>query len=264
MNKQNHPPDQEELENLLRQIRPNPSRHFYQKMEKQPWNKPAHFLQRNWLSQYRLAAVFSLLLLLGLVFLLATPSADVLAFRIAQFFTAISGDTVTIAIPIPEFEDSGTQHFSSAVEAARLAGFEVKTPSLLPQGLIFSGAAYHPLRQSVMMNYESGDGSILRITQRPASLEYQRISVNASVEKVQINGVTGEYVAGGWRVITPLGATADPTITVQAAWDSEANIHFLRWQEADILFEILFSSSDLDSPHTLDKDDLVAIAENLR
>ncbi len=258
------PPNQEELEELLRKVRPDPSQRFYENINNQPWNSSRQPTLWNWLNQPRLVVVIALVMVMGLSLILAAPALDVLASRIAQFFTSADSETVDIELPLYNYTESEIYPLKSITEAERLTGFDIKTPSKLPNEFMFTGAVYNPLRQSVTLNYESGDGSILRISQRPAGLEYQSISVNAKVERVQIGKVIGEYVTGGWRVSQPKENSVEVTVTLQATWDPYANIHFLRWQEEDILFEILFSGSGPDSPLTLDKLDLIEIAENLK
>jgi hypothetical protein len=107
---------------------------------------------------------------------------------------------------------------------------------------------------------------ILWITQRTAGVEYQRISVQALVEGVNVGGFQGEYVEGGWTTSQPAksGATPALTVTLQAVWDPQANIHFLRWQENDILYELFFSGADPNLQGYLGKDEMIAIAESLR
>lgn len=264
MNKQLFHPSKEDLEELLREVKPNPSQRFYNRMKDTPWNRSWRFVLRERLEHPRLVIGFILILVLGMVLILTTPPLNTLASRIAQFFISASSDMMVIEMPILEYSDSGQFPFTTIAGAARQADFKVKTPTKLPDVYEFIGAVYHPVRQSVTFNYKARDGSILRITQRSDGTEYQSISVNAKVEKVQIGEVVGEYVSGGWRANQPLEQPTNLTVTVQATWDLDANIHFLRWQEEDILFEILFIGSNLDSPDTLNKMDLITIATNLK
>ena len=89
----------------------------------------------------------------------------------------------------------------------------------------------------------------MSISQHPIGVEYQSISGNATADTVQIRTVMGEYVVGGWKVVENpnLAPKSTLTITLQAVWNSEANIQFLRWQENDKLYEIIFSRNDKGS-----------------
>lgn len=262
MNKRKSSPNTEEIEEMLRQIRPNPSRKFYDTMRFQPWNRyPNQSFWRR-IYQPRKAIILLIAITFVLVFILVAPSFNVLAFRIAQFFTSTTEDTMLIELPLYENPEEAYP-LTSISEAAKYLKFVPKSLSKLPEGYTFTGANYHPIRESITLNYETNTGSVLRITQRPVGIEYQTISVHAIVEKVQIRDEIGEYVRGGWRA-SPLDTSPmNKTLTVQATWDFEANIHFLRWQEKDILFEILFSSSELDIIHSFNKNELIEIAENL-
>ena len=257
-------PNTEEIEKMLRYLRPNPSQKFYDKMRFQPWNRYPNLSLWKRLYQPRKAIILLIAISLVLGIVLVAPSFNVLAFRIAQFFTSTTEESVLIELPIYENLEQEGYPLTTLSEAIEQANFMPQTPSKLPEGYTFTGANYHPIRQSITLNYATKTGSILRITQRPVGIEYQSISVHAKVEKVQIGDEVGEYVRGGWRASAPEKTPSQKTITVQATWDPETNIHFLRWQEEDILFEILFSSSDLDIIHALDKKELIEIAENLK
>ncbi len=116
------------------------------------------------------------------------------------------------------------------------------------------------------MHYESPSGNLLRISQRKNETEYQSVSIIATIEIVKIGNHKGEYVVGGWKAIPP--KSEDPSIgqeiTLQAEWVLDGNIHFLRWQENDILYEILYVGIDPNSVDYLNKDELITIAENLQ
>jgi hypothetical protein len=187
-----------------------------------------------------------------------------MADRIARFFTSHIGNSVEIEIPSTLFSESETLLSTTLEEAVQQGGFEIKRPHQLPEGYLLLGILFNPDRKSITLNYKSEDGSILRITQRPAGIEYQSISVQAEVVKVRIKDVVGEYVSGGWKVTQPEEHLRNQTGTIQAVWDSDANVHFLRWQEDEILFEILFSSVNPDISAVLDIQDMISIAENLR
>jgi hypothetical protein len=202
--------------------------------------------------------------LLILAFLLA-PNLEVLAQRIAQFFTT-TPDQVTIEMPIADLGIPETRFALSVAEAADRAGFDLKEPQSLPPEYTLVGAYVNEARGAVTLNYQTDSGMILWITQRTAGVEYQRISVQALVERVNVGGFEGEYVEGGWITSQPAesGPTPALTVTLQAVWDPQANIHFLRWQENDILYELFFSGADPNLPGYLGKDEMIASAESLR
>jgi hypothetical protein len=259
-------PSQIEIETLLGKIKPLPSVRFHQSMAIQPWNQRACNPIIGWLRLHRLPVTLSLAFITVVVISLALPSWEVLADRIALFFAPSSSEQVIIQVPINDINGQKTSFQGSIQEMVELAGFEVKTPASDPKDYIFTGADYNPDRQAVTLNYESKAGFLLRISQRPVGVEYQSISINATVETVQIGTVVGEYVVGGWKAIqTQTEAISPPvTITLQAVWDPKANIYFLRWQENDILYQILFSGDDPTSESYLTKNDMIAIAEDLQ
>ncbi len=139
-------------------------------------------------------------------------------------------------------------------------------PEYLPDGYSFQGAGYNDARKVVTLSYESDDGSIIRISQRPKGVEYQSISVNAKVERVNIGPYSGEYVEGSWKVVepNPLQLQSTLTVTLQADWNPQASTKFLRWQQMDMLIEIVYNGSSDDSSKILEKSDLITIAESFR
>lgn len=265
LNQQIHPvPDETEIEYLLGSIKPEPGARFYNQLKATPWTRKRRGTLLRGLLPQSLPAVLVLFIVVFLI--LAFPSLEAVANRIAQYFTPAASDQVLVQIPLFDLVDSDTRIFQTIPEAARLVGFEIKSPSQVPEGYTFMGAEYKPEREAIILNYSSQGGYLLRISQRRKGLEYQSISNNARVETVNIEGVMGEYVVGGWKATsTQYGEpTSILTITLQAKWDPDANIHFLRWQENDILYEIIFSGDNPESSEYLDKADLISIAEDLQ
>ncbi len=264
-------PSELEIENLLFRLRPTPGDHFHVQMEKQPWNreKPGRFW--GWLQpQWRVLTVS-----VGIVFILlislSTPSIAIFANRIAQFFLPASNEHTIVEIPWEELEAPGSRFNLTVAEAAERVGFGLKIPSNLPTRFTFTGAAYSGNRQAIIFNYGAGSHEILRISQQQISAEFQSISTQTGVEMISIEDLSVEYVAGGWR-IPEIQDPKNPkistdTVEFQAIWDSNANIHFLRWQENDILYEIFYrgdnSENQSDTPR-LGKDALLTIAVELQ
>jgi hypothetical protein len=173
---------------------------------------------------------------------------------------------VWIEVPLNSVDASETRFSLSMAEATELAGFKLKQPHALPPEYTFRGADFNQARGAVTLNYRTDDGLVLWVTQRAAGLEYQRVSVQAKVERVKVGNYDGEYVGGGWVTKHPPDGDPTPalTVTLQAVWDPDANIHFLRWQENDILYELFFNGENPDLPGYLTKEEMIAVAESLR
>jgi len=73
-------------------------------------------------------------------------------------------------------------------------------------------------------------------------------------------------MVGGWKAIhtEPLDPETAITVTSQAVWDPDANIHFLRRQENDILYEISFIGDYPDLSDSLNKGDLISPTETMQ
>lgn len=264
--RRNGVPGEKNIEALLGRIQPNPRECFHIRMGKQPWNRTGLLQSVNWFRVNALPITLVLVVLLVLFLSLFSPSFEVLANRIARFFTPASNDQVQVQVPSIDLSDPEMRFTLSVEEASHLVGFPVKIPASIPGNYTFGGAAFNKTRGVVTLNYKTKDGLILRISQRLVGVEYQKISIQADVEMVAIGPVTGEYVAGGWKAIhnNSTNPSSTTTVTIQATWDSDANIHFLRWQENDILYELFFIGEGSETPGYLNKEDLITIAENLR
>jgi len=255
-------PDETEIEYLLRRTQPKPGGKFYKCMDSMPWNREVSvsFWKRNQLRGF--LAVLGMIIIL--VFVLTSPSMKAVANRIAQFFIPATSDQVTIEIPLLDPSEVDTRILWDITEASNQVGFDVKSPSPVPIGYTFKWAELKPDREAIVLNYESDSGCILQISQRRNGVEYQSVSIQAHIETVTIGTQNGEYVVGGWKATQNETPSIQQTITLTAIWDPDANVHFLRWQENDILYEIIFVGDNPESKDYLNKDALIAIAGHLR
>jgi hypothetical protein len=258
-------PSEEQIEHLLREIQPEPGPQFHQRMENQPWKQGGHGPLWAGIKLRGLPATLILGLILVLIVSFASPALKVLANQIAQFFKSSSSEQITIQIPIEDLIDPEARFNINIAEAEQLAGFLAKTPASLPPGFSFNGAEYHPTRNAIVLDYQTKTGGILRISQRLIGVEYQNVSANAGIEIVEIGSVTGEYVVGGWKTTTVgvLDQTPDAEITLQAIWDPDASLQILRWQDNEMLYEIIFGGDCPEDEGCLDKFDLIDLAEDL-
>ena len=258
--------DEKQIKDLLDRFQPRPSQRFYQRLEATPWRKPAP----RWfgLTTLRIPALVALAVLITILVIFATPAGRVLAQRIANFFLPSGSDQVTIEVPVDVLTTPDTGYPLTVDEAETQLGFGVRQPLHLPAGYIFDGAKTVPDRQAVVLVYRfTPQGPTLRLTQRRLGQDYQSIGDSATVEIVQIGHFTGEYVTGAWKVpeVKSAYATAHPeaTIAVEANWDPEADIQFLRWGDGDMLYEILFAGGGPGQPGYLNKGALIDLAESL-
>jgi hypothetical protein len=233
----------------------------------------------------RLATVAAIALA-AIVVIMAVPPLHALAQQIIDsLFIASTGSeqmtqTYTVDIqPTPTFAVIPQPSGLAEVEAQ--AGFDVHEPAL-PAGYVFDSANYYAEGQAVYHNYHFGDqwGSRnLVIQQQPLSaLEALEVGPNAVVETVQIGAFTGEYLTGWWDsevALTPIEGSSQAVVEVESTWNPNIAMQWLRWQDGETAYQIMFQSAtlpsseyynggDTTSPGYLTKDDLVAIAASLR
>jgi hypothetical protein len=211
-------------------------------------------------------AFLALILILVILITLVSPSVQAFAQKIAQYFAQATSDQVTITVPVESAVTSEVQFPLSVDEAEALAGFSAKLPALLPEGFTFSGANFKSDRQAIVLDYvPTHSGEILRISQRRVGLDYQSIGASATVEIVQIGEMTGEYVTGAWKILDGQSEIQpDSPLTVEANWDPDAQVQILRWQDGDILYEIIYGGGRPGNINTLGKNDIISLARNLQ
>lgn len=263
------PPSEAEIAKLLGKFRPRPGRRFYNRMESAPWFQQA--ARHKGPTSLRFVSIFGLVLLFVLTTTLSVPSLRAMGEQIVHFFMPEPADrmNVQLTVPGPAVSDGfgSSQDYSLTFEEAqRLAGFSLGQLTLIPPQVIFTGAYYDSELNSVAIRY-SAENFVLLLTQRKRSKniqEYSSIGANAPVEIVQVRGVDGEYVRGGWRLkpeaSQALNTAAPGTqVSVPVYWDPELPQTTLRWMEEDRMYELRFSGAKF-----LEKDRLIQIANSIQ
>ncbi len=279
MNKANSKPDESQIVDLLQAFQPHPSSGFYQRMEMSPWVrlKGRHkdrisITDRLLTPQFQIRAfvVIIILILVIVTGVFTAPNLIAIAQQIAQYILPAESDQLSLPFTNSATDGSSIldspENFSlSQSEAQDLAGFTLKKISFPIYGLTFTGAQYDPNLQAVKMRY-AGGGALLLFTQRPHGIveEYTSVGASAPIYIVKVRGVEGEYVEGGWRVLSDNeepSFTAIPgrEVNLGVVWDPKLPQRILRWQEKDHIFEILLTGS-----HNLEKSDILKIADQIK
>ena len=160
-------------------------------------------------------------------------------------------------------EPIATRTYISIAEAEQLAGFTLWTPSCAPFSCVFRGANYYPETGAVELFYELDESSIpggFSLYQGRSQLDIcdscNLIGASANVQIVQINDVTGEFVAGLW--------TGDPGNGQGWVWETYGAVNQLRWQEHDMFYVLHFRFMQVRPDHPdYWRDDIVTVAESL-
>jgi hypothetical protein len=209
---------------------------------------------------------------LGLVFVLAaTPWGQAMAQSLLLFFTPAASESYPVTVPsivttigieptratdtitgCEQDSEFPVLYCQSIAQAEAVAGFDVKEPTTAPFELDFAHASVDTELHKVAQVYTCPSmGCQFFISQasgpQPAS-DWDEVPVDY-VEVVQINGMAGEYVAGGF--VMKAGAT-------EVTWEPGTWMQRLRWREGDYQFEIAAGG-----PFDVDKASLVALAESL-
>ena len=284
--KATQPPSEEEIVLLLETFQPHPSEDYYHRMETAPWTAPEETGSRfpnfmKWLTGIgnpfprtglHVALASTVLLLVIVMVTLASPKLQAVAQQILHFIIPAPTDELALQVTV---QPPGTQVPLNAVErypltstqAEELSGYPIRVVAQLPEGITLTGAQYNPKLHAVILRY-AGAGQTLLFTQRPEGevAEYATVGASAPVEIVTVRGVPGEFVTGGWIVTDTndrIQATAAPgtQISLGVYWDPTLPQRILRWQEGNMLYEIL--STKTSQGITIDKDELIKLAESI-
>jgi hypothetical protein len=261
---------------LLQAFHPHPSSKFYKHMEMSPWLGRAQdrisIIDRLRTPRIQIRALVAIIILILVILtgVFTAPNLIVIAQQIAQYILPADGDQLSLpysnSVTVSPFILNSSENFSLSIsEAQDLAGFPLKKIPLTIYGLTLTGAQYDPSSQAVSMRYVSGD-ALLFLTQRPHGVveEYTSVGASAPIFTVRVRGVDGEYVEGGWRVLSnneesSITAIPNREVILGVVWDPELPQRILRWKEEHHLYEILLTGS-----HDLEISDILEIAESIK
>lgn len=275
--------EEEEIEDLLRSIRPEPGERYHQCMRRAPWASNTGEYRSAWMKKQRFAFVAAVMLLS--VILLATPAGKVLADALMQFFTRAQGNTLPvptdqIAPPAPTrtpapthalalhpageivtptptitptlHSQAGVMQDMTLLEAEAAIGFDLYEPLELPRNYRLIRIQYDSQQQAVTMLYASpkaATGEFFSITQGKHLPPFE-VGADAAVETISIGATSAEFVRGLW--FTPAGSD-------QAYWEDRSEIYTLRWQVEDVTIDIQFVLNESFSPAYLERDEMLAV-----
>lgn len=214
--------------------------------------------------KFQTGFILLLAVLLAGILLFTTPMGITFARTIMDFFTRAASDTLPLqpwqkAIPTqsgtPTPDPASILDAHLTIEEVRqLASFEFLEPTYMSESLSFSGASFDPAQDTVRLFYSSVMSNGLVVREEPIEISKDcelcgEVGLTANIEKVQIGDAAGEYVVGVWN-LTDKGPV----------WVSDPYLQKLRWQSSNIAFELLY----MGQPSSLQKEDLVKIAESLK
>ena len=278
----------EEIEALLRTYRPNPDSRLREQVANATWLKSTTSLTSHGARlkkensgrkiNARLAFIFlSILMFITLLFL--SPMGRSLAQSVTRFFKLAPFEQVTEVVSLTPFPTRNPEYpynlyVLSIAQAESLAGFKVKKPTNLPSDWVFHGAKYEPENQQVKLFYalpsthalnDSKEDIYMYITETKGefeNFEWGRCP-NGVIEEVMVNGRSAELADGVvWITTTP------PTPGVTRQWECQkvdpGSAMILRWEEADLKYEINIAQFAEDASLWLTKQDLISLAVSMK
>ncbi len=191
----------------------------------------SHKMNRTWKSQRR-TLVVALAIMAALFF--ATPSASRAALwqTLGQAFGFHHAPSDTIATDDGVGPPPPLHTLATVEEAEALVGFDLLTPADLPPGVVLGNVQVvgDPTDQIVRITYVDEQGFSYLSIMVSAAEHPEVVGAGAQVESVQVRGVAGEYVRGGW-----VGAN---TTSTTSTWDNSFPSGTLSWQEGDVFYRV--------------------------
>ena len=245
-------PEENEIEEMLGHIRPQPTSRFYKKMRTVPWASPIPCKRSRVLSNWKptrklgwgLIALILMIVVVGIAFI---PSVRAIARQF--FFSFILAPSNQIEVQVTPTVPGDLFHFSdpanftlSFKQVQQQAGFKVKEISSLPEGLTLTGSRFDPSYNAATLLYQGNDYNLF-LTQRPGGNGQDVFSIGASanVKLVKIGDIKGEFVVGGWKAVSTQPDSVNQTpslININAIWDNDLPQSTLRWQSSGIVYEL--------------------------
>ncbi|MCU0485381.1 MAG: hypothetical protein MUC85_04660 [Anaerolineales bacterium] len=153
------------------------------------------------------------------------------------------------------------ENLTSVAEAERLAGFDVPTPTLLPQGFELKRVMW--VYDTVRLFYgpETSTGSALMIFMGPVTQTQAGPCVDCppgTSEAVQV----GEWQGWYWRGVFHTGASLPSKPAPTPAWQADAPQWQVGWNTDALWISLWFVPTE--DGMEMNKDTLIAIAESLR
>jgi hypothetical protein len=233
--------DEVALLRLFKRIQMRPSQHFYERMAAAPWS--LHSSPANARPSFArlLATVVSVAVVL---FLIAVPLRS-LAQQVFHYFTQAETDVIENPVFLePTAEQPALSDLTDVQRASEVAGFAVRLPQDLPTGLQIVSAGVNP--GSVSVTYSDGQATLILLQGTKSESPFY-VGAGASVETVLVDGVTGEYVRGGWRQVDD-----------DVVWDNTLPESLLFWEKNGIRYGLLVQAGEIP------KETLIQIADSLR
>ncbi len=225
---------------LFKRAHMHPSQRFYEQMARAPWIvHSSRANARHFVPLTLAAATFAVVAVL----LLATPFRS-LAQQVLHFFTQAETDTVDNVIFVePTLVAPALADLTDIERASAVAGFAIRLPQDLPAGLQIIAAGVNP--GSVSVTYSDGQ-TTLSFSQGIKAESSFYVGAGAEVDAVLVDGVTGEYVRGGWR------QTDDGLV-----WDNTLPDSLLLWEKNSIRYGLLVGAREIP------RETLIRIADSL-
>jgi hypothetical protein len=148
-------------------------------------------------------------------------------------------------------------NLTSIEQAEQVSGIDLLAPTVLPEGFIFSHAAYEPRAGHVVLFVQPQEGT--RASADTQLLVFERRLADqtpynwdgypsSAVEAVLVGDSPATYVRGG---------------VVDGEYAAESARRYQVWTIGDLSLEIIIFTPEY-TPIRLEKDDLIAIAESMQ
>jgi hypothetical protein len=228
-----------------------------------------------WTRGVRIASIAVAVFVILVITTLTIPPLRTIAQEVIDsLFNRVTSDQETVELGERGIIQLVPYFFGTVEEAEAKAGFDIRAPTLLPEGLTLHDVTYSPEEQLVSLNYFTGTLQVLQGPLENGWSDNPVLSVGASADviPVEFSGanqtVTAEFVKGFWKDISVEAqfvlSPSDEATLFDMEWRSDSPICRLRWQENDMLYELWSWGGRFGDACQLGMEELVDIAESMQ
>ncbi len=282
------------LSKMLSEYNPHPGRSFYQRMENTPWNQPETYMVRHQNRPFQFRWIYAaaiILLLAVLAFFIPPVRAAVsawLGLSVAPSNQMPVGAVTLVAAASPTPTPAATLTPEAARPSATAspaqtlpafpsqkpaeinqmsaqAGWDVLSPSILPEGYKFESAYLDTNHQMVVLTYlatrplpGAADPS-LTATSSITLLQAQKndfipmqVAPATNIQDVQVNGQPAVYAVGAWDTEFVPDAKDPNGGKMVSTWRNDLAVQNLYWQVGSIYQALVTDDAGLSKGQLID------------
>ncbi len=282
------------LSKILSEYKPHPGRSFYQRMEDAPWNQTEtqKLTHQNRPYQFHWIYAAALILLLAVLAIFIPPvraavsawlglsvapsnqmPVGAVTLVAAASPTPTTADTLTpeaarpsaTAAPAQTLPALSLQKPAEISQMSAQAGWDILSPSVLPEGYKFEGAYLDTNHQMVVLTYLAtrplpgaadptltATSSITLLQAQKNDFVPMQVAPATNIQDVKVNGQPAVYAVGAWDSEFVPDAKDPNGGKMVSTWRNDLAVQNLYWQVGSIYMALVTDDNALSQGQLID------------